>query len=157
MVERKCMLNKRGRIKNKHSSPRCPVEIFLVDYTLALFNRQDPVGVNVGNLVYHAARPVNFYDIYRRPFLKSEMQSEIVLRKITVAAMNFVNLLQITGHDRDARSDAVPITLYTNQLDQYGIVCVAAFVSQQLRSAIQIVNDHVDITIIIDVAKSGPS
>src|SRR5438552_7030183 len=86
------------------------------------------------------------------------MQPQIVLRKITAATVNFVNLCQITGNDLDSRADAVTIALQSDRLNQNGIVCIAAIISQHLRRAIQIIDYYVNVAIVIEVAKgSSPS
>src|SRR5216683_6064588 len=69
--------------------------------------------------------------------------------------MNFVQLLQIAGYDRDSRADAVPIALGTNELNQHRVISVSSFIPEQLRSAVEIINDHIDIAVVIDVAKSS--
>src|SRR5260370_20797354 len=85
------------------------------------------------------------------------MHPQIALREITAAAVNFTNLCKITGNNLDARADAVAIALHADRLDQNRIVCTAAIISQQLRRAVQIVNYHVDVAIVIDVTKGRPS
>ena len=83
------------------------------------------------------------------------MQPQIALREVAVAAAYFVYLGQIAGHDLHTRPDAVTITLNADRFDQHGIVRIATIVAQQLRPAIQIVDDHVDIAIIIYIAEGG--
>src|SRR5229473_584817 len=81
------------------------------------------------------------------------MQSKITLREIASAASNFIYLRQVPRYYLNSRAYAITIALHANCLDQYGIIRVAAVVTQQLRWSIQIGNHDVDITIIIDVAK----
>src|SRR5436190_25862 len=49
----------------------------------------------------------------------------------------------------------IPQGLGPDRFDQDGIICVAAIVSQQLRRTVKIIDHHVDVAVVIDVAKGG--
>ena len=83
------------------------------------------------------------------------MQPEVILREKTTAASNLLDLTQIAGDNPDPRSNPISIAPGADGLDQDGIRGVAAVVPQQLRCAIKIIDQHVDIAIIIYIAKSG--
>src|SRR6266404_3137712 len=69
--------------------------------------------------------------------------------------MDFVQLLQIAGYDRDSRADAVPTALGTNELNQHRVISVSSFIPEQLRRAVEIIDDYIDVAVVIDVAKSS--
>src|SRR5256885_9468291 len=127
----------------------------MLNQSLALFNAKDFIRGDIVNFIYNPAGPVNLDQIYLRSLLKSEMHSQIALRKITAAAVQVASLGEIAGNDFDSRANAVAIAFHSHCLDQNGIAGVAAVVSQQLRRAIKIIDHDVDVTVVIDVTKGG--
>src|SRR3984893_3814707 len=83
------------------------------------------------------------------------MQTQIVLRNITSATVDILHLPEITRDYCYSSADTIAITFYTDRLNQNRIVSVASVVPQQLRSAVEIIDDYVDIAIVIDVAKGS--
>src|SRR5215813_14378067 len=125
--------------------------LFLFDESLAFFDRQEFVRIHVRYLVNHAARPADFNEVYFRPLLQAEVQTQVALRHITPAATRFVNLSQIPGDDFNPRPDAVTIALHSDQPDRNEIVRVTAVVAQQLWRAVQVIDYQVDVAIIIQI------
>src|SRR5215213_770410 len=128
-------------------------EFFLIDLALAFFDRDDPVHAHVRNLINRAAGPTHLNGINLRAFLESEVQTQIALRYVTVAAAHLIRLRQITGDDRHARPNAATITLYTDSLDHDRIVCVPGVVAQQLRRPVEIRNQEINVTIVINITE----
>src|SRR6266404_820045 len=69
--------------------------------------------------------------------------------------MDFIQLLQIAGDYRDSRAAAVPIALGTDELNQHRVISVSSVVPEQLRRAVEIIDDYIDVAVVIDVAKCG--
>src|SRR5215470_5212258 len=130
------------------------IDIFLLDNALSFFDRQQLVRIHVGNSVNHAARPADFDEVYLRPLFQAEMQPRVALRDVTRAAPHFVYLRQIAGDDFDLGADAVAVALDADRPDRHEVIRVAAVVPQQLRRAVQIVDDNVNIAVIIQIAES---
>src|SRR3954463_15631105 len=83
------------------------------------------------------------------------MEPQIVLRKITAAAVDFANLSEVAGNDFDSRTHAIAIAFHSDRLDQNRIACIAAIISQHLRRSVKIIDHDVNIAIVIDIAKGG--
>src|SRR5262249_11387150 len=125
--------------------------------SLTFFDRQEFVRIHVRYLVNHAARPADFNEVYFRPLLQAEVQTQVALRHITPAATRFVNLSQIPGDDFNPRPGAVTIALHADKPDHNEIVSVTAVVSQQLWRAVQVVDYQVNIAVIIHVREGDSS
>src|ERR1041385_9030846 len=135
--------------------PGSSLKLFLLNQPLPLFDREDPVCTDIRNFVHVLAGPMDFDQINLRSLLESEMQPQIVLRKVTAAAVDFANLGEIAGNDFDSRTDAIAIAFHSDRLDQNRIAGIAAIVSQHLRRSVKIIDHDVDVAIVIDVPKRG--
>src|SRR4051812_10514887 len=85
--------------------------------------------------------------------LESEVQTPIVLREVASTASPLVDLDEIAGDDFDFRSVRTPVALRADKVDHEEVICVAAVVAKNRRRTIQVVDDHVDVTVVVDVSK----
>src|SRR6185369_8034328 len=68
------------------------IEFLFINLALTFFDGHDAIGSDVRNFINRAAGPTHLDRINFRALLESEVQSQITLGKITVAAANFVRL-----------------------------------------------------------------
>ena len=82
------------------------------------------------------------------------MQPRIVLQ-INFTAAPFSNLNQITGHNLDPCAECTAIAFDADQIDEQKVIAVSTIIAQQSWRAIQIVYYHVDVAVIVEIAKCG--
>src|SRR3569832_761938 len=128
-------------------------EFLFIELALAFFDRHDTVHADVRDFINCAAGPTHLNRINLRAFLETKVQPQITLRYVTVATPHLIRLRQITRDYSHACTDATAITLHTDCFDHDGIVCVPTVVAQQLRWSIEIRNQQINVTVVIDVSK----
>src|SRR4029077_10814428 len=83
------------------------------------------------------------------------MQPEVVLRIIARSAHHLINLAVFPGRHLDTSADGRSVRARPHALDHDPIVLVAAIVAQQRGRPIQVVDDYVDITIVVEIPKGA--
>ena len=89
------------------------------------------------------------------PVPEAEVQAQIALRVVSGAAHHFVDLYVISGHHPDAGAYCAAIGARTRTFHQQPVIRVSAPVEQHRRGAVQIVDHHIDIAVIVEVANSA--
>src|SRR2546426_2079508 len=130
-------------------------EVFLLNQTFAFFNRHHLIHADAGHGIDNAAGPTHLDEVDCGPLLEAEVQPQIILREVTAAAADLVYLGQAARGDLHARPDAVPITFHADRFHEHRVILIPTIVAQQLWRPIQIVDDNVNVTIVIDITKGG--
>src|SRR5947209_2780021 len=139
--------------REENSPPRDRLEIFLLDEALAFLDGQNLIHARARDFINRAARPADFYQVNLGALLKAEVQPQVALRDVAAAAPNLVRLREIAGDDFNTRADAVAIAPHADGLNQDGVVRVAAVVAQQLRRAVEVADDYVNVAVVVYVAE----
>src|SRR5262245_62710323 len=84
------------------------------------------------------------------------MQAEIVLRVVARSAAHLVHLSVPSGGHLHAGADPRPVRFGAHTLDEDRVVPVAAVVPEQRRRAIEVVDEHVDVAVVVEVAEGTP-
>src|SRR6185436_20149622 len=130
-------------------------ERLLVDEPLPLFDRDNPVDADRSHLVDDAARPSDLDEVDLRALLEPEVKPKVALRDVAVAAAHLVDERRVARDDAHARADAVAVALDPDRLDDYRVVRIAAVVAEELRRAVEVVDDHVDVAVGVEVPEGG--
>src|SRR4051812_1700354 len=84
------------------------------------------------------------------------MDSEVVLGKITAAAVDFIDLSHSTGQNFDLGADGGAIGLTSHQLKAHPVICFVTLVAKNSWPAIDVFNDDIYGSIIVEIARSSP-
>ena len=92
----------------------------------------DLVGLHLGEaLDLLRGRPFDFDDIYDLGFAQAEVESQVALRHHAGAAVDFIHLSMLAGHNAYTRADGGAIALRADQFDLDPVLLVAAVVAKQ--------------------------
>src|SRR5438045_2512697 len=103
--------------------------------------------------IHGSRRPANLNRIDFRRGIQTKMDSQIILGKIAAAAMNLVDLRHTTGDNLDSGANSGPVALASSKLKRDPMIGIVAFVMQNELPPIDVLNDNVDPSIIIEVPK----
>ena len=81
------------------------------------------------------------------------MEAEVALGVIARSAHDLVDLRSSAARDLHPGTDRGPVRSRADTLDQQPIVPASAFVAQQRRRTVQIVDDDVDVPVVVDIAE----
>ena len=104
-----------------------------------------------------AAGPADFYRLDFCGFAEAEVEAQIVLRKIAVAAADFCHLAHASGADGHAGADSGAIALCANHFEQHAVVAIVVFVEQESGWFADIDQNHVNVPRIKNVAEGRPT
>src|SRR5579859_3543388 len=99
-------------------------------------------------------RPENFDTVQPIARSQSEMDSQIVLRKIASTAANLIHLNEVSGNGFDAGVESQTIALRSREFEFDPVVLVPTDVAKNHGFAVQIFDDHVDATVVEEIAES---
>ncbi len=139
-------------------TPTCFVSKLLHPYLVFPFLDQIKlIGFNVAEHLALSTRPRDLDTFYAGSLAETEIGTKIALGKITASAGDLADLRQPAGHNADARSHRVAVTLGSNEFEiEEMIPITAAIVQQQGRVSI-VGYDHVHEAVIIEIGKSHAS
>src|SRR5260370_23843866 len=101
-----------------------------------------------------AIRPANFHRFHFLGCAQSEMQAQIVLRKITSAPVDFAKLLDASGANRYAGADRRAIALRANELEQNAVKSVRIPILEERGRLADVKQQNVDVAGVEDVTES---
>src|SRR5207237_1992341 len=99
--------------------------------SLAFFNDDDAIRGDAPKPVHAPAGPAKSDLVHHDVAAKSEVQREIILREITHAAPDLINLALGAGADLGPRADTVAVGLAADGCDLNPVAGVAAIVAEQ--------------------------
>src|SRR6266581_7989179 len=106
------------------------------------------VGGDVRERIGFARWPENFHAVDPGGSTQSEMQTQIVLREVTAAAVNFVRLRHAAGNHLDPRADSEAVALRAGQFETDPMPACNAMVFQNHGSAVDVANDDVHVAVV---------
>src|SRR5215469_4294786 len=108
----------------------------------------EPVGGQISKGIGFAGWPEDFYPVDLGGRIESEVQTQVVLREVTAAAMNLIGLSHAAGSHFDACADGQAVALRTRQLETDPMPAGNAVISQNHGSAVDVAHDDVHVAII---------
>src|SRR5215470_2598343 len=128
---------------------------FAIFHLLTFNYSDDLIGFYLRQFFNRAAGPSNRDLVNRRRRAQTEVQPPIGMRDVAIARMNFINLRQASGFELDARSDRVAIRFRPLQLQTYPMTGLrSAVVAKQHGRAVEFVDDHIDISVLVIISES---
>src|SRR5713226_2576587 len=82
------------------------------------------------------------------------MQPYIILREIAAPTSDLIDLREGTGNDSNLRSQSQPVAASTHQLKSDPVVGDRSLVVENHRQAIDVFDDHVDPSVVVEIPKS---
>src|SRR5437016_3025464 len=111
------------------------------DDPTALADGQNLIGLDLLKLFdLLRGRPLYFDEIDDLRFPQVEVQTQVALRHNAGAAVDFICLCMLAGHDADASADGGAIALCADQLDLDPTLLVATVVAKERRRVVHIQN-----------------
>src|SRR6202790_4599611 len=127
--------------------------------SFALLHHDQLVGLHVFQRVHAAARPANFEQLNLLRFSNAEVHAQVILRNVAAAAAHLINLLMRlrfpgqVGHAAQTRANSAAIRFCANGFYLQPIIFKTRIAAQQLGKIIVSVHDHVDVTIVVEIAE----
>ena len=106
----------------------------------------------VGQRFGVAGGPMDLDLIDLRCVCQSEMDSQIVLREVAAATVNFVGLRHATGDDRDSRIQRETIALGAGQFKADPVTSWNSAISQDHRAAVDVADDDIHVPVVEQVS-----
>src|SRR5947207_7175811 len=107
------------------------------DQTNSLAHGVAAISAQVGQDLHFSTRPEHFGFLYLLLFTQTEVEAEVVLRKIASAAEHFRDLDDASGSHTDARIQGKSVALRAFQLEADPVMVRASFGAQNDRAADQ--------------------
>ena len=85
------------------------------------------------------------------------MQAQIILRIVARSAHHFIDLAAPASRDFHPCADCRAVRPRANTLDHEPVAFVTAVVTQQRRRTVQVIDDHIHIAIVVQVAECTAS
>src|SRR6267154_3736576 len=120
----------------------------------AFHDRINTVRSNVLERFDCAVRPADFHGFHFLGCAQSEMQAQIVLRKITSAPVDFAKLLDASGANRYAGADRRAIAFRADELEQNAMKSVRIPILEERGRLADVKQQNVDVASVEDVTES---
>src|SRR4051812_8064496 len=111
------------------------------------------VGGDVRETLLRARRPRDLDELGPGEFTEPEVQPEIVLRVVARSAGHLVQLRAPSSGHLHPGADPGPVRFGPHALDEDRVVPGAPIIPEERRRAVQIVDEHVDIAVVVEVAE----
>src|SRR5262245_21057301 len=105
-------------------------------------------GVHAPERVCLAVGPANADTVYALHRANPEMNTHIIVRKITASTTNLANVRPASGFDLDAGADRIAIARGANKAKANPSFAVAAVIAVKARPGIDIDRQNIDIPIV---------
>ena len=83
------------------------------------------------------------------------MEAEVILRVITRSAHDFVDLAVLAARHLHTSADCRAIRACADALDHDPIVFISAIIAQQSGRAVEIIHDHINVSVIVEVSEGA--
>ena len=130
--------------------PRCNKEGYFRRRVLP--DLDDPVRLHPFLTRRRPVRPGHLDRVRDLRARESEVLAHVVLRQITRAALHQTPLCRRSGPHRDDRADGVRVGRLPMELDDQPMAAPGELVVENLRPAVQIVDDDVEAAVVVDVS-----
>src|SRR5438477_3239001 len=126
---------------------------------LTLFDVDQLVRLNILQRVNLPARPANLQHVDSLSLPQPEVNAQIILREVAATAAHFIDLLmgfRLSGqmcHTHQPRPDSAAVRFRSNRTNLDPVVIQFQITTEQLRITIHGIDDHIDISIVIEIAK----
>src|SRR6516165_1826618 len=136
-------------------------ERFLAHDAFALSHIDELVGLNVFQCVHHSTRPTNFENVDFGSVSDAEMDPQVILREVSAAAADFIDLLVrlgLTRHLNDAAhpcSDSAAVGFDTYRADLNPVILQLRVTTEQLRKLVDAVHHDINVAVVVEIPESG--
>ena len=119
---------------------------------VALFRPHEGVGAGLAKPLRRAIGPPDLDGIHLGVRAEPEVQPDVAVREVAVAAAALGALHEIAGADGDEGADGGAIGPACVEIDDQIVAAVAAVVAQDRRRAVEIVDDDVEVAVVVEIA-----